>query len=668
MPKASFLFFATFLFVSSTLPGQDGYQIGENLVKNPSFEEVKNGKAIGWNYPSRTFSLSTDTASDGKNSIRFENQDASQYEFCNQTLDLKAGEIYQYSCRIKTQNVRSPGQGVTICIQWNGADGKWLGGAFPPLGVKGTVNEWTEISGLTRAIPDEAKKITLSVYGRQETVGTAWIDEVQVRRFVPPFFGPMTTDQYRQQTIGGQVNVFVTVNPAITGDISRYKFSLSVLDQSGRTHMTLSPTGHDKHSLAFSFDSNRLTNGVWRLECSALHPDSHKTERVGLNMTKVDHFPKRKAWIDEHRRLILDGKPFFPLGLYFGNVSAEHLEMYAKSSYNCLMPYVAIPRETLDRIDAKNIKVIYSVKDLFKGARNIKSEAEADNRVRSTVNALKDHPAIMAWYTNDEYPLSRLTELTNRRNLMEELDPSRPTWAVLYQVHELRGYLPTFDVVGTDPYPVATQPVSLAWDWSVKTNNAVFGAKAVWQVPQIFDWALYKKSKAAKSVQRAPTYQEMRAMYWMNIAGGANGLIAYCWHALFYMDQEPSDQIRTPTIRKPFEQSWKEVCQIGQEVADRIPLLLSIDKPLPVEIVEGKTTVAHRVYAQGDETWVLLVNLSEKETSQITLSTTEPVRVIGTYLGDASAKASCVGIVGQKIPVQLAPLEPLFVGLKKEVR
>ncbi|MDO5566528.1 MAG: hypothetical protein Q4G59_07710, partial [Planctomycetia bacterium] len=661
MTRVQGMFFVLLLFVSSTLLAQEGYTVGENIVKNPSFEEVVNGKAVGWGYSARTYSLCSDTASDGKNSIRFDNQVVSRYDFCNQPLDLKAGEMYQYSCRIKTEKVRCPGQGVTICIQWNGANGKWLGGAFAATGVKGTSKGWVEVSGLTRPIPEEAKKITLSVYGRQETVGTAWIDDVQVKRFIPPFFGPMTTNCYRQQTTGGKVSVFVAVNPLIKDNFSQYKFSLAVIDKAGKDFMTLSPSSHDGHSLVFSLDADKLACGDWRLECRAVNPGSNKNETTSLKMTKVDQLPQRKAWIDEHRRLILDGKPFFPLGLYCGKMSPEHLEIYAKSSYNCIMPYAPISREDLDRLQAKNVKVIYSVKDLYKGARKLETEAEADAKVRETVNALKDHPAIMAWYVNDEYPLSRITELTNRRDLMEELDPGRPTWAVLYQVHELRGYLATCDVVGTDPYPVATKPISLAWEWSVLTNNAVFNAKAVWQVPQIFDWGLYRKTKAAKSVERAPTYEEMRAMYWMNIAGGANGLISYCWHALFMMDKEPSDNERSPAIRKPFEQSWKEVSQIGQEVSDRIPLLLSIDKPMSIKITQGKGSVAHRVYGQGDETWVLLVNLNEKESTDVTLSAEQSTEVIGTHLGIAPVKTPTVDASGKNISVRLAPMEPLFV-------
>ncbi len=44
-------------------------------------------------------------------------------------------------------------------------------------------------------------------------------------------------------------------------------------------------------------------------------------------------------FIDPHRRLIVDGQPFFPLGMYWGGVKEKELGIYAKGPFNCLMPW-----------------------------------------------------------------------------------------------------------------------------------------------------------------------------------------------------------------------------------------------------------------------------------------------------------------------------------------
>lgn len=151
-------------------------------------------------------------------------------------------------------------------------------------------------------------------------------------------------------------------------------------------------------------------------------------------------------------------------------------------------------------------------------------------------------------------------------------------------------------------------------------------------------------------------------MYWMGIAGGANGLIAYCWHDLWNMDREPSDEPRTPLVRKPFEQSWSELTAIAQEISDCFDILLSVDAPMNITLDNPpkEPAVGMRLYGVGETTWTLLVNLTD-EPQTVSLSAEAPVAVSETRLVDSSA----VNVDGKKITVRLAALEPIFLGIKK---
>ena len=90
----------------------------------------------------------------------------------------------------------------------------------------------------------------------------------------------------------------------------------------------------------------------------------------------------------------------------------------------------------------------------------------------------------------------------------------------------------------------------------------------MWQVPQVFDWAGYKKGPD-RDQYRAPTLAEMRAMAWQCIAAGANGLVFYSYFDLYKMDKED-----------PFEKRWKDVCAMGEDIKRYIPVMLSVD-PVP---------------------------------------------------------------------------------------
>ena len=66
------------------------------------------------------------------------------------------------------------------------------------------------------------------------------------------------------------------------------------------------------------------------------------------------------------------------------------------------------------------------------------------------------------------------------RRWTAEADPNHPTWAVLYQVREVGDYIETFDVIGTDPYPIGRRPASMAGQWTAETFGQVCGARPMW--------------------------------------------------------------------------------------------------------------------------------------------------------------------------------------------
>ena len=225
------------------------------------------------------------------------------------------------------------------------------------------------------------------------------------------------------------------------------------------------------------------------------------------------------------------------------------------------------------------IRDSYSVKDIYHGTRYcpayIKSQDDEVPFIREKVEAFKDHPALLAWYINDELPVRLLDRLAARRRLMEQLDPDHPTWVVLYQIDDVRQYLPTFHAIGTDPYPIPTRPVAMAGEWARKTIDAVCGTRPVWMVPQVFNWANYKDDPEEKGMHRAPTFEEMRSMAWQCIAEGANGLVFYSWF----------DLRRDPTA--PFEEQWPKVRQIVAEIDRLVPVLLSVEDVPAIETDAG---------------------------------------------------------------------------------
>ena len=326
----------------------------------------------------------------------------------------------------------------------------------------------------------------------------------------------MIVDRYRNQTDGGEVTVHAGLNlDARNLKPEQVAATIEVRDAEGRTVLGPFAAAVAAETASVSFDSTPLAPGSYTVALKATA--GGETSGNTCSLVRVAAFPERKSHIDRHGRLILDGQPFFPLGLYWGGVNREHLDIYADSPFNCIMPYSGASKEMLDYAYARGIRVIYSVKDFYGGRAGLKDEEEAVAKIRRVVAEKIDHPGIIAWYINDELPLSMLPALAAHRDLLEELDPGRPTWVVLYQYAQVRSYLPTFDVIGTDPYPIPHRPISHAHLYARTTTDACFGARANWMVPQIFNWASYRKGDEKKKY-RAPTLEEMRNMTWQCVA------------------------------------------------------------------------------------------------------------------------------------------------------
>lgn len=593
-----------------------GAAIGENLLKNAGFEEsADTGLAANWYSPGNVYHRDAGMKHSGAASLKYVNADRSAYLLCSQPVALVPDRMYEISAWIKTQDVVGEESGATICVEYSDAQGKWVGGCYPE-GVKGTT-DWTLIKSITPRIPPEAKHIGLSCYLRREMTGTAWWDDVSVTPVQErPLSSMLMSPNYRNQVLGSdpasiRVRCFISLRdyPLQLSDVLLVWRLSNEADHTIVAQGGMNPVPAESADIVM--DGKALLNGRYTAEITLKSKNGDTLATDTWAISRNTETPERTAYIDAHNRLILNGEPFFPLGMYWGSVTAEQLDVYAQSAFNCLMPYGAPPQEMMDAIQAHGLKVIYTVKDLYFGSSvcptDIHSKEEEYARIKSTVEQFRDHPALMAWYINDELPLDMLEQLSQHRQWIEDLDPNHPAWVVLYQIEQIREYLPSYDVIGTDPYPIPQLPPSKAGEYARKMTTALCGSRAIWQVPQVFNWAMYQKNDADKAAKRTPTFEEMRSMAWQSIAEGAMGIVFYSWF----------DIHRDPTT--PFEEQWSKIKRIAQEIKDMSPVLLSIETPPQIEI-ETAPWLNALVKQSGGGTYVVLVNnANEPNIARITL-------------------------------------------------
>ncbi len=644
-------------------------QFGVNLLQNSDFEELDaNGFPAKWSYHPETFKSATDNVFEGKRSIHYFNTVKGQYQFVTQAFPAKPGHTYEYTIYAKQVN-RPEAKGaprqpkVNAFIEFYSKN-QYLGGEYSPS-ILPLNTDWVKLVGQA-TVPENATRITFGFRAMPNGTNLCdiWFDKASVVEVEGEYINDfVTTNKYRDMADGGMVTAFQGLGPAFKRlpENAASTIRMAILDSKGETVMTLSPDSIQREFVTFTFDSNKLPTGKYTLQGSCTSPLNNKEFKSNSTFTKVDKLPQFKAYIDDHQRMIVDGKPFFPLGMYFSTVDKDILKPYIGTKFNCLMPYNPPTDPALyDYMHENNLKVFYSIKDAVSSRKHDAKATEAKQASGiARLEKWKHHPAIVAWYINDELSKEFVNDAITYRRKCEEHDPSRPTWTVLCAPSEFRTFVPASDIHGCDPYPIPSNLPRHATNWTNRMHEAVMGSKLIIQVPQAFCWGRYWVKYGYSNEQcancRRPSYEEMDAMSWMCIAGGANGLIYYS-----YFDLVARDKATDILPRIPFDEHFGECKQIAERIMAHEKVLLSIEKSLDFKVIENAgNEIATRPYALDGVTWILAVNTSEKAANTIKLEMVRPVTLNGVSLGNPE-----ISVDGKAVTATLKPLESAFIQLK----
>ena len=560
------------------------------LLTNGSFEDVKGGATVGWNVP-KHYAFAEGVGMNGTRALVFENRDDKDfYKYPSAQIAFEKGKRYEYSVWAKTEGLTGRAQ---LCMEWYDADGKWLSGSYQ--GGFGGTKDWTQLKGVTPPIPSEAVKVRVAFLVSKGGLGKVWFDDISVKPLERPVFGGLYSSAYRNLSADGKVRFHAAVNlKEHVGATAQFQYK-----DAGGAMRCAKPTRLTENAVLFEIEAAHLAKGTHPVSCELIDRDGKKIGGGSLDFTRVNELPKRRTWFDAKRRTIVDGKPFFPLGIYLSTVNEKQFAEFMTGPFNCVMPYVEPSVKQLDFCRANGIEVIYPVNSVWSWHKHrpkgVNSDDEAQAYVERIVNERKDHPAILAWYCNDEISLEKFPQLLKRQQLLERIDPGHPTWTVLYQFGEVRGYYPTFDVVGTDPYPVPGSPIGNVAMWTRTTNDEVMGLKPMWQVPQAFAWADCRGPE--RKNDRFPTRAEMVNMTWQCVANGANGLVYWCYRLLYQKGKFLVDR-------------WADICAAAASVKPYIPVILSDEEP--PQVTGATEDLSVRAWRYQGAVYLAVVNNTRK--------------------------------------------------------
>ena len=498
---------------------------------------------------------------------------------------LRRGDSVRLSAVAKVEGLKHKerGYGAQVTLELYDTNGKWIAALYAHADKKEKPQDgvWV-VRTATGVLPPNFGKARVAIHVAEETAGLFAVDNVTLERVVAKPVSLVASSAYRNLATSGKVrfHAALEIPPEAQG---RAKAFFSWKDAGGAVRRTpADEQGVDAASV--TLDVGRFAMGAQTVACELI-ADGQRLGAASVEFTRVGAMPERRVWIDEKKRCIVDGKPFFPIGVYC-YPSVGHLETLTNTPFNTVLHYKTPDRKLLATFERLGLKTCAAIE---------RSIPEAELRAR--IAEIRESPALLAWYIGDEYSTGKIPELMRLYSLLRELDPGHPVYLVQDFAYHLRSFLPTADVIGLDPYPVPERPVRLVTDRLREGRAATFDIPASWGVPQIFDWAWYGRPKEKS---RFPTEAEMRSMLWQHVANGATGLFSFRYH-----------DVTTET--------WKVVLKTHREIADRTDVLLS-DEPCP-EVASSDEGLVCRAWKKDGSLFILACNILDRPLSaRVTVS------------------------------------------------
>lgn len=553
-----------------------------NLVQNPGFESGAND----WSIPKNTAQVVNDVAHSGKSSLYYSNADASNYKMFTQKLDVHPGQHILFSAWVKGQNLTGK-EGAGLFVQsYDGT--QYIGGAFPST-LTGTF-DWKLVKG-EYSIPPSATSTTVGLYLRKGMTGAAWFDDVEVQVEQPvPFMSFLEYPHYRGMIESGDKTPWkFTVNINALSDWSDGNVNIKnvLTDSSGKVLLGRDFQTSSKDAsvdITFTPPAN-LPLGDYMLKQTISDPNGN----VGLEKECAIHVVVKmpKVYIDKEGFTVEDGKRIFPLGVYLGPTSDEDLQRIADGGFNTILSYGygngKDPEAYMQRAQKHNLNVVYSVKDMYPDLRN--AGPDAFEKAAGYIKEMRDNPALLAWYTNDELGSEWLPKLGEMYTQVKQLDPNHPTFQVLYQMGILQKYFDVTDILGADPYPVGSADLTKTSTNTRVTMAAAHGARGVWIVPQLMDWAVYHEDRAP----HPPSLDEMRNQAYQAIINGATGLIWYSYYDMMYEKAPRGNSTKNMEL---FNKRWADASSMAHEINALTPAILngervSLGVPVDAKVEAG---------------------------------------------------------------------------------
>ena len=518
-------------------------------------------------------------------------------KICRRRIMVEPGRRYTVSARLKGAVTNNCGY---LFLALYGKDGKPMGRAAyakPTIWKEVGTNGWQTLSVATQRLPQNAFCAETFVEFYRTSLGKMAFDDFTVTCDAQRFVELMFSSAYRDEQVEGNVRFVAPYVLANGMEPSRVTGRFTFKGPAGDFSVAADKVKGERFETVL--DVARLAEGKSEVKAEFLY-DGEVRDSCTMTFDHPKKLSARKVRIDERGMTYVNGKPFFPLGVYVSRTDfkVSYLDRLRGGPFNCVIECAA-RASVLNRLHRAGLMAIP------------KSPRSADV-VRRAYEAYRNHPALLGWYVIDEAFPGRAIEEIPLQKLRRELDPDHPTLAVLNIAENTGPLMGCFDIIARDPYPLSVnckyppgcdrQDLLDVAFWPELMREYGYGLPPVWQVPQAFSWS-WLRNWGKPELDRFPTEVELRSMAWQSIAGGANGILWYAASTILSRSQNPEER----------ERCWSMLVKVATEINAKMAYLISEERAPRVTSRPGN--MAARTFRKDGKVATLVTNRTSKPAS-----------------------------------------------------
>ena len=525
-------------------------------------------------------------------------------------LDLKRNWNYKLTVHFRTENIKNHNKWLAKAkefalsgVDFIGANNKYVSGRYRSIQLDLNNREY-QVFELDFNTPEKFEKVILHLYMPILWTGTIYFDDISIK---PQGAAPARVYQFEPKMLRVGKDNKITLR---TDNIAR---------------------GDEKDlRLLVEFNGKRsifpIKNGNSTIKFTGLKKGENKYRAAIVNNKTLELFGWHDLTVynynfapaisfDKDGHVYKNGKKTLLVGVFAHSrlLRAHHLPILKNAGCNFIMTYRAELlkvagtklanalriRAGLDEFQKNDMMILFAMNGHLKSRNSFTNFAGAkgyENSIRKIAAVVKNHPALMGWYTTDENPPKELPEAALLRNLLTQGDGRHPVIALTNKVRDVADFAATGDMIMLDDYPfVNASSKSMSSTRALITANNNTRIPSI-LVPQAFNWGAYRKP-AEK--YRFPTEAEIRSQALLGFILGCRGVCFYSYTSILER-QENAFPGSTPKF-------LEGLFRITKMLRNYEPYLISAEKAPIVKITsKGKSRVDAKAFKHGKKVIVFV--------------------------------------------------------------